>query len=173
MEELIDLFKPASLKKNEVFARDGEYCNQVGFLNKGIVRAYFVNDEGKEYTKQFFVGPTIIGAYTSLLTRQANKIAQQALIDCEIIVANYADIEKLYSKHHSLEHLGRKIAEFYFLEKEQKEIEMGLLDADKRYEIFQLRFPGIESYIPQYHIASYLGISPTQLSRIRSKKAQG
>jgi CRP-like cAMP-binding protein len=76
MEELIDLFKPASLKKSEVFARDGEYCNQVGFLNKGIVRAYFVNDEGKEYTKQFFVGPTIIGAYTSLLTRQANKIAQ-------------------------------------------------------------------------------------------------
>lgn len=95
------------------------------------------------------------------------------MIDCEILVANYADIEKLYSKHHSLEHLGRKIAEFYFLEKEQKEIEMGLLDADKRYEIFQLRFPGIESYIPQYHIASYLGISPTQLSRIRSKKAQG
>jgi hypothetical protein len=67
--------------------------------------------------------------------------------------------------------LGRKIAEFYFLEKEQKELEMGLLEADQRYDIFRDRFPHLESLIAQYHIASYLGISPTQLSRIRNKKA--
>ncbi len=168
-KELKKCFKPLQLNKNEFFVKENEYAQQIGFLKKGIVRAFFVNQEGKEYTKQFFVGSAIIGAYNSLLTRQPNKIAQQALTDCEILVANYKEMEKLYTKFHDLERLGRKIAEFYFLEKEQKEIEMALLDADKRYLIMRQKFPSIETIIPQYYIASYLGISPTQLSRIRKK----
>jgi len=168
-KELQKSFNSLLLKKNEFFVREGEYAQQIGFLKKGIVRAFFLNQEGKEYTKQFFVDTSIIGAYTSLLTKQPNKIAQQALTDCEILVANFRDMEKLYDKYHDLERLGRKVAEFYFLEIEQKEIEMALLDADKRYLIMKERFPTIESIVPQYYIASYLGISPTQLSRIRRK----
>jgi len=168
-DELYNCFTPIELKKNELFAREGEYSQQIGFLKDGIVRAFFLNHEGKEYSKQFFVGPSIIGAYSSLLTKQPNGIAQQALTDCQVFVADFSKIEKLYDRFHDLERLGRKIAEFYFLEKEQKEIEMALLDADKRYLIMRDRFPAIEGIIPQYYIASYLGISPTQLSRIRRK----
>jgi len=168
-KELKKCFKPLQLNKNDFFVRENEYAQQIGFLKNGIVRAFFLNQEGKEYTKQFFVGSSIIGAYNSLLTKQPNKIAQQALTDCEILVADYREMEKLYTKFHDLERLGRKIAEFYFLEKEQKEIEMALLDADKRYLIMRQKFPSIETIIPQYYIASYLGISPTQLSRIRKK----
>ncbi len=168
-KELKKRFKPLQLNKNDFFVRESEYAQQIGFLKKGIIRAFFVNQEGKEYTKQFFVGSSIIGAYNSLLTKQPNKIAQQALTDCEILVADYREMENLYTKFHDLERLGRKIAEFYFLEKEQKEIEMALLDADKRYLIMRQRFPSIETMIPQYYIASYLGVSPTQLSRIRKK----
>jgi len=124
VKELQKSFKPLQLKKNEFFVREGEYSQKIGFLKKGIVRAFFLNQEGKEYTKQFFVDSSLIGAYTSLLTKQPNKIAQQALTDCEILVANFRDMETLYNKFHDLERLGRKIAEFYFLEKEQKEIEM-------------------------------------------------
>jgi len=167
--ELKKCFRPLLLNKNDFFVRENEYAQQLGYLKKGIVRAFFINQEGKEYTKQFFVDSSIIGAYNSLLTKQPNKIAQQALTDCEILVADYKEIENLYTKYHDLERLGRKIAEFYFLEKEQKEIEMALLDADKRYLIMRQRFPTIETIIPQYYIASYLGISPTQLSRIRKK----
>jgi CRP-like cAMP-binding protein len=168
-EELQKCFKPLQLRKNDFFVQEGEYAQQIGFLKKGIVRAFFLNQEGKEYNKQFFVAPSIIGAYTSLLTKQPNKIAQQALTDCEVLTANFKDVEKLYDQFHNLERLGRKIAEYYFLEKEQKEIEMALLDADKRYLIMREKFPSIELIVPQYHIASYLGISPTQLSRIRRK----
>ena len=168
-EALQKLFFPIQLRKNEFFVREGEYATQIGFLKTGVVRAFFLNKEGKEYSKQFFMAPSIIGAYTSLLTKQPNKIAQQALTDCEIIAADYRKIEALFDKFHDLERLGRKIAEYYFLEKEQKEIEMALLDADKRYLIMRERFPNIEQRIPQYYIASYLGISPTQLSRIRKK----
>lgn len=162
-------FKPVKLKKNEFFVKEGQYASKIGFLKKGIVRAFFLNTNGKEYTKQFFVNPSIIGAYTSLITKQSNQIAQQALTDCEILLADYEEVEKRYAKFHDLERLGRKIAEFYFLEKEQKEIEMALLNAEKRYMILRDRFSNIEADVPQYHIASYLGISPTQLSRIRRK----
>ncbi|MFK8059119.1 MAG: Crp/Fnr family transcriptional regulator [Polaribacter sp.] len=169
LQELLKHFKPQQLNKKDFFVKQGVYANQIGFLKKGVMRAYFLNENGKEYNKQFFVGPSIIGAYSSLLTKQPNLIAQQALTDCEILVADFSKIESLFDKSHNLERLGRKIAEFYFLEKEQKEIEMALLDADKRYLIMKKRFPTIESLIPQYYIASYLGISPTQLSRIRKK----
>ncbi len=168
-EELLKCFKPIRLRKNDFFVQKDEYAKHIGFLQTGIVRAFFLNQQGKEYNKQFFVGPSIIGAYTSLLTKKPNKIAQQALTDCEILIADFKEIEKLYEKSHNLERLGRKIAEFYFLEKEQKEIEMALLDADKRYAIMKKNFPYLERTIPQYHIASYLGITPTQLSRVRKK----
>ena len=114
-DELQRCFKPTELKKNDFFAREGEYSQQIGFLKEGIVRAFFSNQEGKEYNKQFFVAPSLIGAYTSLLTKQPNKIAQQALTDCQIIVADFSKIEFLYDKYHDLERLGRKIAELYFL----------------------------------------------------------
>jgi len=166
-EALQQSFRPIQLKKNDFFVREGEYAQQIGFLKKGIIRAFFMNEDGKEYSKQFFVAPALVGAYTSLLTKKANKIPQQALTDCEILVANYAQIESYYDQYHDLERLGRKIAEYYFLEKEEKELEMGLLEAQERYLLMRERFPTIESQIPQYHIASYLGISPTQLSRIR------
>jgi len=166
-EALWNCFHPIELKKNDFFVKEEETAKQIGFLYKGIVRAYFVNANGKEYNKQFFMAPSIIGAYTSLLTKAPNKIAQQALTDTEILVANYADIESLYDQFHELERLGRKMAEYYFLEKEKKEIEMALLDASQRYLILRETFPQIETNISQYHIASYLGITPTQLSRIR------
>ncbi|MEM7035746.1 MAG: Crp/Fnr family transcriptional regulator, partial [Bacteroidota bacterium] len=168
-EVLYACFRPEPIKKNEFFAKEGAVADKVGFLKDGIVRAFFLNKAGKEYNKQFFVGPAIIGAYTSLLTRQPNKIAQQAMTDCEIWVARFQDIEALYDRHHQLERMGRKLAEFYFMEKEQKEIEMALLDAEKRYFILRETFPQIELKVSQYHIASYLGITPTQLSRIRKK----
>lgn len=165
---LLPLFSPMRLKKNELFARGRAYAQQIGFLKKGIMRAFLVNEAGKEYTKQFFVDQSLVGAYTSLVSKRPNQIAQQALTDCELWVANFSEIEKLFGKFHDLERLGRKIAEGYFQEKEQKEIEMALLDAHKRYALMRERFPTLEALVPQYHIASYLGITPTQLSRIRN-----
>jgi len=162
-------YKQTYLSKKELFSKEGEYARKVGFLEKGIIRAFVRNDEGKEYTKQFFCGPSVIGAYTSLLTNQPNKIIQQALTDCTVWVADYSKMIALYDRHHEMERIGRKVAEYFYLEKERNLVEMAVYDADKRYLILKERFPNIESQVQQYHIASYLGISPTQLSRIRKK----
>ena len=172
IESLSRLFTPASLKEGEFFAEENKYARDIGFLETGVIRAFFVNQDGKEYNKQFFVGPSLIGAYSSLLTGQKNKIAQQALSPCKIWKAPFQKMEALLAESHELERLGRKIAEYYFLEKEKKELEIVLLEAEQRYLIFREEFPGLEMKIPQYHIASYLGISATQLSRVRKKMSQ-
>ncbi len=168
-----ELFSERVLLKGDYFINEGEIAKQIGFLKSGIVRAFYVNKEGVEYNKHFFMPHTIIGGYSSLVTATANKIVQQALIDCELLVANYADIIALYDAYPDFERVGRRLAEFYFVEKEKREIEIVLMDADERYLIFQREYPQLEQLIPQYHIASYLGITPTQLSRIRRKFSEG
>lgn len=168
-ERIIPLFKETTLNAGEHFATDGETATQLGFLETGVMRAYYRNEDGKEYNKHFFVGPCFAGAYASLISGRINQINQQALTSCRLSVASYAAFRELYASCPDLERAARVLAEWFFVQKEQKEIEIVLLDARARYRIFQHEFPALEQQIPQYHIASYLGISPTQLSRIRSK----
>jgi CRP-like cAMP-binding protein len=166
-----EVFKEDALKKGQYFIKKGEYAKEIAFLESGYVRAYYVRSEGKEYNKTFFAAPTIIGSYASLISNKRNEVAQQALTDCKIWKASFKHIE-LLADNIEIERLRRRIAENYFLANEKKEIEMALLDADKRYQILQKEYPGIELHVPQYHIAAYLGISATQLSRIRNKIAR-
>lgn len=166
-EELLLLFHEDKLLPNQYFARENEVARKIAFLESGVVRAFFINQQGQEYNKQFFIGPSSIGSYTSLLTGKANLIPQQALTGCKIWTCDFRSLTERYNQYPDLERLARKMAEYYFLEKEKKELEIVLLDASQRYKIFQMEFPTLEQLIPQYHIASYLGISATQLSRIR------
>jgi CRP-like cAMP-binding protein len=168
-ERILPLFKEDKLIKGEYFVEVNRIARQIAFLKTGVVRAFFINQEGKDYNKQFFVGESIIGAYSSLLTGNANLIAQQALTDCVIYTCEHKQLTMLFDECPDLERFARKIAEFYFLEKEKKEIEIVLLDATQRYILFKREFPTLEQLISQFHIASYLGVSATQLSRIRRK----
>ncbi|WP_111307642.1 Crp/Fnr family transcriptional regulator [Confluentibacter sediminis] len=163
------LFTTKALKKGDYFISDGQTAKEIGFLESGIIRAFYRNNEAVEYNKHFFINPCFIGGYASLITGKPNQINQQALTDCTFMVANYADIQALYETCPDIERAQRILAELFFVQKEQREIEIVLLDAEKRYQIFQNNFPQLEQQIPQYHIASYLGITPTQLSRIRKK----
>jgi CRP-like cAMP-binding protein len=170
-DEFAALFTPRILKKGDYFIKEGQFAKELAFLESGILRVFYRNNKGVEYNKQFFVNPCLVGGYSSLITQQPSQINQQALTDCKILVVKYADIQSLYDISPSFERAGRIMAEYYFVHKERREIELVLLDAEKRYAIFKKEFPTLEQHIPQYHIASYLGITPTQLSRIRKKLA--
>ena len=164
------LFSKQALPKHSYLASAGRVEHQIAFLAKGTVRSFYRDASGAEYTKTFHVPYSFIGAYSSITTGQVNQIYVQALEDCIILAADYRKVELLYDQFAGLERIARKLAENYFMVKEQREIELVLLNASQRYRLFQQEYPGLENRIPQYHIASYLGISPTQLSRIRAKK---
>lgn len=98
-------------------------------------------------------------------------MAQQALTNCTIWETDYANIKQLYDVCPDLERLGRITAEYYFVEKEMREVNLLMLEAKEYYKIFQQQYPTLEQQISQYHIASFLGITATQLSRIRAEKS--
>jgi len=166
------LLKPRLLKKGVFFIEEGQVAKEIGFLYQGIIRGFYRNADGFEYNKHFFTNPSFVGGYASLITNTPNQISQQALSDCQLWVANFEEFSRLYLSCPDLERAARILAERFFVQKEQREIELVVLDADQRYRLFQQQFPQLENQIAQYHIASYLGITPTQLSRIRRKLAQ-
>lgn len=170
--ELAPHIKKIKLSKSDFFVKEGEISKEIGFLEKGIIRAFYINKDGKEYNKNLFVAPSFVGSYSSIITGNANRLPQQALTDCDIWKISVSNLEHLSAKHCEFERLRRKIAENFFVMKEKRELEMALLDAQERYLLLQKEFPDIEMQISQYHIASYLGISSTQLSRIRNKITQ-
>ncbi len=170
LRELLDLFKSVELKKGEHFAQSGQVAKKLGFVKNGVLRAYYQNNEGEEFNKIFFTNPSIVGAYTSLITGAKNQINIECLTDCELLEANFQNILDLYEEHPKIERLNRTIAEDFFVKKEKREISLVMHDASERYALFQRERPGLENQIAQYHVASYLGITPTQLSRIRGKK---
>jgi len=169
-EEVNGLFKPASLHKGAIFVREGKVEKQVAFQLSGVSRTYFVSPDGKEYNKAFNLANCFIGAYTSLISGEVNKVNIQALTDCQLLIADYPSFLQLLTTYRELEAFLRKLAEAYFIQKEKRELEMVQLDASQRYDLFRKRHPGLENCISQYHIASYLSITPTQLSRIRAEK---
>ena len=170
MELFLSLFSEKHFKKNEYFASEGEYSSKIGFISKGVVRAFYRNNKGNEYNKTFFSKIGFIGAYSSLVSNQKNKINLQCLTNCSFYIADFSEIKKRYNSNPKIERLARILAEHFFVSKEKREIELVMLDATERYTIFRKEHPNLENAIPQYHIASYLGITPTQLSRIRAKK---
>lgn len=170
-EKVSLLFTETTLCKNDYFIKEGEKASKMAFLQAGVMRAFYRNKEGTEYNKHFFTAPCMAGGFSSLITGNINAINLQALTECKLLVASYAGFCKLYDHCPDLERVGRRLAEFYFVEKEKREIDIVLLDAEKRYQIFLREYPGLFRLIAQYHIASYLGITPTQLSRIRRSLA--
>lgn len=169
-EMFISLFSEIQLKKHDYFAEEGKYASKLAFLSMGIMRAFFRNNSGNEYNKTFFTPPNFVAAYSSVTTKQKNLINIQCLTDCHLLVADFDKVTLLYKDFPKIESLARILAEHKFAIKEKREIELVTLEAKERYDIFKNEHPGLENQISQYHIASYLGISPTQLSRIRTKK---
>ena len=170
LDALVSCFEEAELPKGMAFAKKGEYSKHIAFVKSGVLRAFYSNEKGEVYNKTFFTESSLVGAYSSLVTGQKNLINIDALTQCSILVAPFEHITKLYTQFPTVERMARILAEQFFVSKEKREIELVTLEAKDRYAIFQKEHPGLEQRIPQYHIASYLGVSPTQLSRIRAQK---
>lgn len=168
--KFFDVFRPSTLRRGETFITEGEMGNQIAFLEEGLLRSYYISRKGDEYNKHFFLAGTFIAPLTSLVMKTPSSLYIGALEDSKLLVADFSDIQKLYEEIPLLNKLGRILVEYAWIGKERRETQLIMLSALERYKAFRLEFPGLEQRIPQYQIASYLGITPVQLSRIRSNK---
>ena len=147
----------------------GDFLNEIFFILDGIVRFYYLTEEGKEFIKHFAMENDFVGSFSSMVLKTPCRFSVQALEKTEVFALPLKIIEEGYQRHHAWERVGRKHAERIAVKKELRECEFLLDSAEVRYRRFRSEYPGLVNRIPQYHIASYLGITDVALSRIRNK----
>ena len=168
-EKLVKISRICHLKKGGYFQQTGERPDKFGFVIYGILRLYYTNDSGDEFNKSFCIENDFVASYSALLQNYASRLSIQALEKTTLLVIGYKDYLKLLNQHMCWQILSKRIAEDLFIKKEEKESQFLLDSAETRYLKFLKEYPDLEVRIKQYHIASYLGITPVALSRIRTK----
>lgn len=168
-DEITRLLSVHSYEKNHYFAEAGELVYTMGFVVEGIFRAFHRGPDGDEYNKTFFMPGTFVAPLTALVRGKRNQINLQALTPSSLLVFPYDRFVALYDRYPELERISRIIIEQEWAKKEEREIALVTQSASERYQTFLAEHPGLEDLIPLYHIASYLGITPIHLSRIRAE----
>lgn len=167
--ELLPILSERKLKKGEFFLKAGEKASEVGFLITGYCRQYYTDSEEHEFNHSFVFENELMAGYPSLLRRTPSNFSIQAMEDCDILVSSWEQFENFFHKHICWERLVRKVAEKNYLQKIQRESAFLLKDARERYlEVCEYE-PDVIARVPQYHLASYLGITASALNRIIKK----
>jgi len=167
--KFLQIARQKNLVKEEQFIREGQVPRKLAFVHKGLFRYYYVNNKGTEFTKNFISETNFIAAYSAMIAGKPSAMFIEALEGSMIYEINYTDWVELRKGNRCWNELLVCMLEKGFSIKEKREREFLLLDAEERYKIFKQEFPGLEARVKQHLIASYLGISPVSLSRIRKK----
>ncbi|MCC3414995.1 MULTISPECIES: Crp/Fnr family transcriptional regulator [unclassified Microcoleus] len=167
--QAVSLFQPQSLSRSEFFVRAGDIPQTIGFVISGILRLYYVDADGNEATKSFCAENSFVAAYSALLLGQPSRLFIQTLEDTKLLIVDYSVYRSLSESQTYLQQLNCKIAESLFIKKERRESALLLDDAKTRYLSFLEEYPGLNARLKQHYIASYLGMTPVTLSRIRTQ----
>lgn len=167
LEEFISFFHFQGYNSGEFFTQQGEYCNKIGFVCDGLFNMYILKEDGSWFTKMFMAkNEFLLGVFD---VNEKSTICIQALTDAAVVEAKYSHIQKQFSKHLPLGRWAKRKIEKVLEQTYSRLEQFAILEAKERYLLFRQEFGHIANLIPQYMIASYLGITPTQLSRIRKQ----
>ena len=131
------------------------------------MRSYVTSGELKEFNNDFYFENNFVSAFTSFLTAEPTNCNIQALTDVHIVYITAEQYQDLISRDNEWLKLGKYMAETFFIRKCKRETSFLKQPAGKRLEGVLQLYPGIEQRVSQYHIASYLGVKPESLSRIK------
>jgi CRP/FNR family transcriptional regulator, anaerobic regulatory protein len=167
-----NLFEPflhiRQIKNKDILLCEGQVCKELGFINNGAFRMYYLSD-GKEINTHFSFENEFVVNYDSFLQGAPSRYFIQALEDAEIVTFNLQTLQDAYNQSKNWERFGRIMAEYsYKLATKQVEGFM-FMDAEQRYLDMMKESPHFLQRIPLYHLASYLGIERESLSRLRKK----
>lgn len=156
----------ASFKKGDFLIREGQVETNMYYLVNGMKRNYFVTND-REFTIDFhFEGDFVTGFY-SLITGAPSPVSISFLENSEVMILPVKQIQDFYSESVNINRLGRRMAEFHYIKRLEKEMELLSLTAEERYVKLLNRKPELVRAISVKHLSSYLGIQPESLSRIR------
>lgn len=164
---LASIFHPRAVDYHEYIIHPGSHAHHLFFVCSGLIRFYYVDDDGMESNKAFIIENQFAGSLAAFALDQPVLYGVQALEPTTMLVASYADFVALYDHHPAFDRVGRKLAEWLLLGKEIRTRSLLQHQASERYQEFVRYYPHLMNRVPQYHIASYLGITDVSLSRIK------
>jgi len=161
-------FKPLFLAKGTFFLKAGEVNKHVGFLQSGLVR-YFVYKDEEESTFEFTREGEFVADYQSFNSNRVSIQNIQAIEDCEMLVIDYPNVQTIFKSTPNGNLIGRIIIEHRFDVMVNQLLTIYMQSHEERYKQFIARYSNLAQRIPQYLIASYVGVKPPSLSRIRRR----
>lgn len=169
-DELIicSLFHKKELNKGEYLLETGNVCRHVFFIEVGLVR-YYINDDGVEQTTYFNKENDFVCDNISFLTQIPSLVNIQALEDSTIWMISHEGMQRFYKEVSTGERFGRLAIEQVFVSLASQIGALYSNTSEERYHQFIINYPDVAQRIPQYYIASYIGIKPQSLSRIRKR----
>ncbi len=162
------LFKEKTYKKGDFFLAEGQICKQVGFVAKGLMR-YYINHNDEEKTYAFSQENDYVCNYESFLPQSPSSKIIQALEDSTVLVILHNDLQLFYANVREGERFGRIAIESVFIQLLQDVSSFYTETPALRYEKFLKKHADLQQRISQYHIASFVGVKPQSLSRIRKR----
>jgi CRP-like cAMP-binding protein len=158
------------LARRELFVTQQQPSYELALVLSGACRLYYTGADGEEKTTYFFFENHLMGSYQSCLTGQPSAFSIQALAPTQVLTFPYALLRSLYDTYPVYERFGRLLAEYIMLGTDARLAELLLLSPEQRYRtLLQSHKTKILERIPQHYIASYLGVTPVSLSRIRAR----
>jgi CRP-like cAMP-binding protein len=156
-----------TFKRQEFLSQPDSIPNEIFFINKGIIRVLITDNEGTEHTIHFALENQFIADYSNFIQQQPSIYTLQALEETHVVILPRATIEWGYHHLNEGQKMGRLIAEYYFIYQDHRIKNNYIRTPKQRYDSITEVFPNIHNRAPQHMIASYLGISPIHLSRLK------
>lgn len=169
VKKILSFSKIKKIRKDECYIREGEKPKSFAYVFSGLFRYYYIDKNGNDFTKGFFFENSFITSYSALIQNRESYFSIEALEDSEIIEIDYEKWKTLFNQELVWYKFLLTLIEKGYCVKESREREFLLFDAEERYRSFLQTFPDQQKRIKQHFIASYLGITPVALSRIRKK----
>ncbi|WP_233244096.1 Crp/Fnr family transcriptional regulator [Allotamlana fucoidanivorans] len=155
--------------KGQFILQQGDVCKYACFVVSGCTKTFHVDEQGLEHIIMFSIEDWWTSDMGSFITQTPADFNVQCLENTELIMFSYDTIEELYRQIPKLERFFRQIIERAFVASQKRIIRSFSLSAKERFLYFRNQYPKIEQRIPQYMIASYLGITKEFLSKIKSQ----
>lgn len=167
LDMLDDILTERSLKKGEYLIEENTVCDEIVFIKSGALRSFYINNEGDEITNCITFENELMSAFSSFVTKKSTDENIQALFDTKLEVLHREDLERLYFQNINWQKVGRILAETQYVQLEKRVASFQKFSGKERYEeLFSLQ-PKYIKLIPLQYLASFLGITPRHLSRIR------
>jgi CRP-like cAMP-binding protein len=166
-EKVVANFNIKKIKKKKDLLRNGDVCKELAFVTKGALRTFSIDDKGVEHVTQIALENYWIGDLYSFATATASDFTIEAIEDSEVLVISAEALDKMYLSVPIMERFFRKLFEGGLIAATQRINSTVSESAEIRYKKLMQNSPEVLQRIPLIYIASYLGITPESLSRIR------